>query len=111
MIHKATKHKKDWGYEDWLHNSKDYCGKILTVFQDKSSSWHYHKLKNETFYIQSGIILLEIIDNDICKTYKMQKGDIFDISKGTKHRFTGLSKVAKVFEVSTQHFDDDSIKV
>ena len=26
----VTKHKY-WGTEFWIHNDKDYCGKILTI--------------------------------------------------------------------------------
>ena len=45
---------KGWGYEDWIVNKKEYCGKILFIKKGKRCSWHYHKLKDETFYIQSG---------------------------------------------------------
>jgi len=45
---------KGWGYEHWIVNKKEYCGKILFFKKGKRCSWHYHKLKDETFYIQSG---------------------------------------------------------
>jgi len=45
---------KGWGFEDWLVNKGEYCGKILFFKKDKKCSWHYHKEKDETFYIQSG---------------------------------------------------------
>ena len=45
---------KGWGYEDWLVNKDEYCGKLLFIKKNKKFSWHYHKLKDETFYIHTG---------------------------------------------------------
>lgn len=50
---------KGWGGEEILVNNNLYCGKILHVMQGKKCSWHYHKIKNETFYVQKGRIRLE----------------------------------------------------
>ena len=47
-------HPKGWGRELWIANSELYCGKILELNEDKRCSIHYHKLKDETFYILSG---------------------------------------------------------
>ena len=103
---------KSWGHEIWIHNSDKYCGKILVVEADKSSSMHFHKSKDETFYIQEGKIEVRIISNDNTEeTFEMNKGDVLDIPKGTKHQFTGIAEKSEIFEVSTQHFDDDSICV
>ena len=55
---------KGWGFEKWIVNTKEYCGKLLYFVKDKKCSWHYHKLKDETFYIQSGKILLKYSDGD-----------------------------------------------
>ena len=79
---------------------------------NKSSSLHYHKLKDETFYIQEGKILVKVISNDgLEKEFEMKKGDVLDIPKGIKHQFTGLAEKSEIFEVSTEHFDDDSVYV
>ncbi|KAB7883037.1 cupin domain-containing protein [Poseidonibacter ostreae] len=112
-VSKPIKFKsKSWGHEIWIHNSDKYCGKILVVEANKSSSMHYHKLKDETFYIQEGKILVNTISKDgIKKEFEMNKGDVLDIPKGTKHQFTGIAEKSEIFEVSTEHFDDDSIYV
>jgi quercetin dioxygenase-like cupin family protein len=39
----------------------------------------------------------------------MSKGDVLNIPKGLKHQFKGIDKESEIFEISTQHFDDDSI--
>ena len=49
---------KGWGYEKWIVNTEEYCGKLLFFNKGKRCSWHYHKIKDETFYLQSGSILL-----------------------------------------------------
>ena len=49
---------KGWGFEKWIVNNEKYCGKILYIVKDRKCSWHYHKIKDETFYVQSGKIIL-----------------------------------------------------
>ena len=59
MTSSEIKHvPKGWGYEKWIVNTEEYCGKLLFLNEGKRCSWHYHKLKDETFYLQSGKILL-----------------------------------------------------
>ena len=51
---KPERHEKGWGYELWIVNNDLYCGKILHFNKGKKCSWHYHKIKQETFYVQKG---------------------------------------------------------
>ena len=53
---------KGWGFEKWIVNCDEYCGKLLYFVKGKMCSWHYHKLKDEVFYIQSGKILVKYSD-------------------------------------------------
>jgi hypothetical protein len=106
-------HKK-WGYELWIHNDTDYCGKLL-VFSNAGNkfSMHYHMIKDETWYVQSGAFQFDWIDTENgerCYT-QLQKGDVVEIKKGLPHQLTALTDEAIVFEVSTQHFDDDSYRI
>jgi quercetin dioxygenase-like cupin family protein len=41
----------------------------------------------------------------------LQKGDVVYIQKGLPHQLTALSDNSVVFEVSTEHFDEDSYRV
>lgn len=97
--------EKVWGSELWIANSEKYCGKILTLKKGYRCSLHTHKIKDETFYIFDGKVLMET-DN---QTQTMEKGDIVHISPNTYHRFTGL-KDSRIIEISTQHFDSDSYR-
>ena len=98
-------HQKVWGNERWLVNTIDYCGKILTLNKGYRCSIHYHKNKDETFYILSGIVLIEIKG----KERVMKKGDVQRILPLTDHRFTGLEK-SVILEVSTHHDEKDSYR-
>ena len=61
-------HLKGWGYEKWIVNSDKYCGKLLYFHEGKRCSWHYHKIKDETFYVQSGeLMVIYGRDKDINK--------------------------------------------
>ena len=111
-VSKPTKiRQKKWGYEIWIHNSDKYCGKVLVIHKNKNTSLHYHKLKDETFYVQDGKILVKIVSKEGIKELEMIKGDVLNIPKGTKHQIIGMDKTSEIFEVSTEHFDDDSIYI
>ena len=63
MITKPKKVDKDWGFEIWLANNEkeNYCGKILGIFEDKSTSMHYHVNKHETFYVLEGTLEVDML--------------------------------------------------
>ncbi|MEK7486441.1 MAG: cupin domain-containing protein [Planctomycetota bacterium] len=118
MLSKITKSQmtfvpKGWGHELWIVNKPEYCGKILTLFQHKKCSQHYHQLKDETFHIQSGRILLRVKkkETDPFQEIIMETGDAFHIYPGLIHQFEGLAKESEIFEFSTQHFEDDSYRL
>ena len=105
--------EKGWGYEEILRNTPLYCAKILHVNRGKEMSWHYHKLKDETFYVETGSVTLFYgHDADITKAHVtiLIPGDMFHISPGLIHKLRGIEN-SRVFEFSTQHFDDDSYRI
>ena len=64
---------KGWGFEKWIVNCDKYCGKLLYFVKGKKCSWHYHKIKDEVFYIQSGkVVVLYSENDDIQKAWKIQ---------------------------------------
>ena len=94
-----------WGAETWLCNTEEYCGKILHLHRGYRCSMHYHKIKDEVFYIISGLVFMEVDGQE----YHMQAGDAIRVKPGIKHRFTGLTS-AKILEISTTHMEDDSYR-
>jgi quercetin dioxygenase-like cupin family protein len=106
-------HPKGWGYEKWIVNKPEYCGKLLFIFKDKKVSWHYHILKDETFYVQSGSIILlysEKDDIETANTIILNKGDSFHIPRNLRHRMIALEDT-ELFEFSTEHFETDSFRL
>lgn len=112
----STTHKfvpKGWGFERWITNNEKYCGKLLFVAKGKKLSWHYHKIKDEVMYLQSGFIKIQFgWDEDINKAelVLLHPGESFHIPTGLIHRIEGIED-SNVFEFSTQHFDSDSYRL
>ena len=102
---------KGWGFEKWICNNEQYCGKLLYFVKGKKCSWHYHSLKDETFYVQSGKILLKYSESDtpVFETI-LGPGDNFHVYRGLRHQMIALEDT-ELFEFSTQHFDTDSIRI
>ena len=104
---------KGWGFEKWIVNNEKYCGKLLYFIKDRKCSWHYHKIKDETFYVQSGRILLYYgwgEEIDLAHKILLRKGDHFHIPVGLKHQMQALEDT-ELFEFSTQHLDEDSYRL
>ena len=106
--------EKKWGYELWIHNDNEYCGKLLVFTKDRSRfSMHYHLQKKETWYIQEGRFQFNYIDveNGKLKGTQLEKGQSVLIDRGLPHQLIALEDNSIVFEVSTEHFDEDSYRV
>jgi quercetin dioxygenase-like cupin family protein len=104
---------KGWGFEKWIVNCEEYCGKLLYFVKGKKCSWHFHKLKDEVFYLQSGKILLKYYDEDdiaLAHEVILNKGDMFHVYRGLRHQMIALEDT-ELFEFSTQHFDEDSYRI
>lgn len=102
--------EKVWGREEWIVNNSKYCGKKMIFNKGYRCSMHYHKIKEETFYILSGKVLLETKLNDEKESKVLVPGDIANIEPYRLHRITGLED-SEVIEFSTHHMDDDSYRV
>ena len=101
---------KGWGFEKWIVNNEEYCGKLLYFAKGKRCSWHYHVLKDEVFYLQSGKMVVKYSDEDKIEDAKeliLNPGDNFHVYRGLRHRMIALED-SELFEFSTEHFDSDS---
>lgn len=116
MIHKSLDpeiHLKGWGYEKWIHNSEKYCGKILFFNAGKKCSWHYHKIKDEVFYVQRGLVLIKysvLDDIESASELILEEGHSFHVPVGLRHQMLGIEE-SELFEISTSHFESDSIRI
>jgi quercetin dioxygenase-like cupin family protein len=104
---------KSWGYELWIHNTESYCGKLLVFNENAEFSMHYHLLKEETWYISKGKFSYRWIDTETAEHHReiLQAGNVIHLKQGQPHQLKALTDEATVFEVSTQHFDEDSYRI
>lgn len=113
--------KKPWGYEVvWAKStsSPGYIGKLLYINAGHRLSLQYHREKEETIFVKSGILHIEtvgrVIDvNNITdmlkgsrKIHKLLPGDTFHVSRFMSHRFIAGESDVELIEVSTKQLDD-----
>ncbi len=96
---------KPWGYEIIWAETERYVAKVLFIRRGQRLSRQFHRKKDETFFVESGEMLLEIGEPASIEARQMTKGDTFHCSPGTVHRMIGQTDV-RVFEVSTPELDD-----
>ena len=110
-------HDKKWGQEDgvgeiWITNNDKYCLKILKFGAGKSFSNHYHILKEETWYVESGQLHMEYYDlataNPIART--LFPGMVVHIPAGNPHKLTAI-KDSVIYEASSKHYEFDSYRI
>ena len=73
---------------------------------------HYHLIKDETWYVNEGEFIYRWIDTETAETkiVALSKGNVVRQRVGQPHQLEALTD-GVVFEVSTQHFDEDSYRV
>jgi len=103
---------KGWGEEVIICNHNLYCGKILRFKTGAKFSMHYHMIKDETWYVNSGRFMYRWIDTVTAETKEsiLTVGDTVRQKPGQPHQLICLEE-GEVFEVSTQHFDTDSYRI
>ena len=97
---------KPWGYEEIWAETPSYVGKVLVVRQGKRLSLQYHRIKEETLYVESGRVrcLSGRSDNNLTESV-LASGDVLHVPPGLRHRLEALED-SRIFEVSTPHLDD-----
>jgi len=113
MTLEMTHVDKGWGWERWIVNKEEYCGKLLYFEKGKRCSWHHHKIKDEVFYLQSGKMIVKFSDDEGLESAQemlLQPGQNFYVYPGLKHQMIALED-SELFEFSTEHFDEDSYRI
>jgi mannose-6-phosphate isomerase-like protein (cupin superfamily) len=104
--------KKGWGQEIIITNNEKYCGKLLCFNEGAMFSMHYHMIKDETWYVNSGKFIYRWIDTNTADLFEetLDIGNVVNIPPGLPHQLECIEE-GVIFEVSTQHFDNDSYRV
>ena len=99
--------EKPWGYELIWALTDAYCGKVLVVKAGHSLSLQFHRVKEESWLVQSGRAKLELGEagETMLREEVVGAGAAFHYVPGTVHRVTALEDTT-ILEVSTPHLDD-----
>ena len=102
--HYGLKNFKDWGVVIIDCINREYCKKILVQLPGQDHPVHHHKKKEEAFHILSGEVIVTLEGEErLCR-----RGDVVVIKRGVPHSFR--TDTGAIFEeVSTTHFNDDSL--
>lgn len=114
MTQLTGKVDKGWGYEIiWATNDK-YTGKVL-VFEKAGAkmSFHFHKEKDETWFINSGKFLLRYIDTTTASMFEkeLNEGDVWRNPPMLPHQLEAMSDGATLTEVSTPDSVEDNYRI
>jgi mannose-6-phosphate isomerase-like protein (cupin superfamily) len=103
---------KGWGHEIIIENNEKYCGKVLVFKAGCKFSMHYHMIKDETWYVNKGQFIYRWIDTKTADIHEqnLTVGDVVRQRPGQPHQIIAITD-GEIFEVSTQHFDEDSYRV
>jgi mannose-6-phosphate isomerase-like protein (cupin superfamily) len=103
---------KGWGSEIIFENNELYCGKLLNFKKGAKFSMHYHLIKDETWFVKEGEFIYRYINTNNADIIQinLKEGDTVRQLPGQPHQLEALTD-GVIFEVSTQHFDDDSYRV
>lgn len=83
--------------------NRAYCKKIIVLFPGQKNPTHMHDIKEETFHVLNGSMILNVNGNN----YNLNAGELFTIERRISHSF--YSEHGCVFEeISTTHNATDS---
>jgi mannose-6-phosphate isomerase-like protein (cupin superfamily) len=106
MTETRTLIQKVWGHEEIVVATELYTLKKLHLKKDFQCSTHYHPVKDETFVIDKGHVLINVMGmENVCGP-----GFTVRLSPGTPHSFRGITD-AVIVEVSTEDRPEDSIRI
>ena len=97
---------KPWGYELRWAITDRYLGKLIHVNAGHRLSLQYHVQKDESIFIQSGVLDLVLEDDHgVVNTHRMTAGMSARVRPGRRHRFVAVEDT-DLFEVSSPEIDD-----
>jgi N-acetylneuraminate synthase len=82
----------------------DYCKFIVAMLPGQTYPLHFHRIKDESYFILSGDLTVTVED----ETHTLTKGDVLNVPRRYTHSFR--TQNGCVFEeISTAYLNNDSI--
>jgi mannose-6-phosphate isomerase-like protein (cupin superfamily) len=103
---------KGWGSElIWATNDR-YCGKMMNFNKDARFSMHFHREKDETWYVLSGKFVVRYIDTATAAILEkeLNMGDTWHNPPLLPHQLVCLTQ-GTIIEVSTADSVEDNYRV
>jgi mannose-6-phosphate isomerase-like protein (cupin superfamily) len=98
--------EKPWGYELIWARTDRYVGKILHIERGEALSLQYHRVKDETLYLLSGSLELQVGDTeDALEVLRLEPGESIHLRPGRRHRLIAR-ETCDVLEASTTETED-----
>lgn len=102
----ARRVEKPWGFELIWAESARYAGKTLHIERGQQLSYQYHRQKDETIHVLTGVLELEVAAaTGPRRTMRLSAGEGFHIPAGLRHRMTAI-ETCDVLEASTPELED-----
>lgn len=104
--------EKGWGSElIWATNDK-YCGKMLRFNTGAKFSMHFHAVKDETWYVLSGLFFVRWIDTATAeeKVSYLKPGDVWRNPPLLPHQVV-CQEEGTIIEVSTPDSVEDNYRI
>lgn len=100
--------EKPWGYEELIVHTSLYVLKKIVINAGHRLSKQYHEKKDETVYVQKGVLTLEADYSDRSRDiFSLEEGECYRIEPGIVHRFSATNEDSvELFEVSTPEIYD-----
>jgi mannose-6-phosphate isomerase-like protein (cupin superfamily) len=103
---------KGWGSEFIFATNEKYCGKFLNFNTGAKFSMHFHKDKDETWYVLSGKFVVFYINTTDASVYRteLNTGDTWRNAPMLPHQLLCLEQ-GTIIEVSTPDSIEDNYRV
>jgi quercetin dioxygenase-like cupin family protein len=104
--------EKGWGHELIWATNDQYCGKFLNFKCGSQFSMHFHKEKDETWYVMSGRFLVKWIDTKDATEYEriLESGNTWRNSPLMPHQLMCIED-GMIVEVSTADSVEDNYRI
>jgi mannose-6-phosphate isomerase-like protein (cupin superfamily) len=104
--------RKGWGSEEIFVSNDLYCGKFMNFNTGAKFSMHFHKEKQETWYVLSGLFEIHWIDpKDASRHLKIfGKGDVWTNEPLQMHQIVCVNE-GTILEISTPDSVEDNYRV
>ena len=104
--------EKGWGHELIFATNDLYCGKLLKFNKGAKFSMHFHREKDETWYVLDGKFLVRYIDTDNASVYEneLNQGDTWHNEPLSPHQVECI-EAGTIIEVSTPDSVEDNYRV